>query len=40
MYGSCVRFYSTVVEWDFLEMMKEDLIVLLTTKVFNNLQLS
>jgi hypothetical protein len=19
LYGSCVRFYSTVVEWDFLE---------------------
>jgi len=34
MYGSCVRFYSTVVEWDFLQQMKEDLIERLTSMVF------
>lgn len=33
-YGSCVRFYSTVVEWDFLQVMKEDLVQLLTDMVF------
>lgn len=34
LYGSCVRFYSTVVEWDFLQSMKEDLIERLTSMVF------
>jgi hypothetical protein len=36
LYGSCVRFYSTVVEWDFLEQMKEDLIERLTSMVFSD----
>jgi ABC-type Zn2+ transport system substrate-binding protein/surface adhesin len=40
LYGSCVRFYSTVVEWDFLNQMKEDLIELLTSLVFSNPQFS
>jgi hypothetical protein len=34
LYGSCVRFYSPVVEWRFLEKMKEDLIERLTSLVF------
>lgn len=40
LYGSCVRFYSTVVEWDFLNQMKEDLIELLTSLVFSNPEFS
>lgn len=36
LYGSCVRFYSTVVEWVFLNEMKEDLIELLTSLVFKD----
>lgn len=36
LYGSCVRFYSTVVEWEFLHQMKEDLIEKLTSMVFND----
>jgi hypothetical protein len=36
LYGSCVRFYSTVVEWDFLQQMKEDLIERLTSMVFDD----
>jgi len=40
LYGSCVRFYSTVVEWDFLQSMKEDLIERLTSLVFNDEQFS
>lgn len=39
-YGSCVRFYSTVVEWDFLQVMKEDLIQQLTSMVFSDDQFS
>ena len=39
-YGSCVRFYSTVVEWDFLQIMKEDLIQRLTNMVFSDDQFS
>ncbi len=35
LYGSCVRFYSTVVEWEFLGQMKEDLIERLTSMVFS-----
>ena len=35
LYGSCVRFYSTVVEWDFLQQMKEDLIERLTSMLFS-----
>ena len=34
LYGACVRFYSTVVEWTFLQQMKEDLIERLTSLVF------
>lgn len=40
LYGSCVRFYSTVVEWDFLGQMKEDLIERLTSMVFSEAYLS
>ena len=40
LYGSCVRFYSTVVEWDFLGQMKEDLIERLTSMVFSEANLS
>jgi hypothetical protein len=36
LYGSCVRFYSTVVEWDFLQVMKEDIIERLTSMLFSN----
>jgi hypothetical protein len=36
LYGSCVRFYSTVVEWEYLSLMKEDLIERLTSILFNN----
>jgi len=39
-YGSCVRFYSTVVDWEFLQMMKEDLIEKLTSLVFSDPQFS
>jgi hypothetical protein len=40
LYGSCVRFYSTVVEWEFLEQMKEDLIERLTSMVFSSQEFS
>jgi hypothetical protein len=40
LYGSCVRFYSTVVEWDFLQVMKEDIIERLTSMLFSNEQFS
>ena len=40
LYGSCVRFYSTVVEWEFLQQMKEDLIEKLTSMVFNDAEFS
>jgi hypothetical protein len=40
IYGSCVRFYSTVVDWSYLQRMKEDLIERITTKVFDNLEFS
>ena len=40
LYGSCVRFYSTVVEWEFLEQMKEDLIERLTSLVFEDKEFS
>jgi len=36
LYGSCVRFYSTVLDPDILEIMKEDLIEVLTSKLFDN----
>lgn len=34
MYGTCVRFYSTVVDWTYLQRMKEDLIERITSKIF------
>ena len=40
IYGSCVRFYSTVVDWSYLQRMKEDLIERITSKVFDNLEFS
>jgi hypothetical protein len=40
LYGSCVRFYSTVVEWEFLQQMKEDLIEQLTSMVFADREFS
>jgi len=40
IYGSCVRFYSTVVDWSYLQRMKEDLIERITSKVFSNLDFS
>jgi hypothetical protein len=40
LYGSCVRFYSSVVEWDFLQQMKEDLIERLTSMVFSDMDFS
>ena len=36
MYGTCVRFYSTVVEWAYLNRMKEDLIERISSLVFSN----
>lgn len=36
LYGTCVRFYNTVVEWSLLQQMKEDLIEQLTSLVFSN----
>lgn len=36
LYGTCCRFYSTVVEWDFLQQMKEDLVERLTSMLFND----
>ena len=35
LYGAFVRFYSTVVEWDYLNMMKDDVIERLTSKIFD-----
>ena len=36
MYGSSVRFYSTVVDWDYIHTMREDLIERMTSKLFEN----
>lgn len=36
MFGSVVRFYSTVLDWDYIQSMREDLIERLTSKIFNN----
>ena len=35
LYGSCVRFYSTVIDWNYLQKMKEDIIERLTSNLFN-----
>ena len=35
MYGSCIRFYSTVLNNELLDLMKEDLIETLTSIVFS-----
>lgn len=31
LYGSCVRFYSTVIDWGYLQNMREDIIEKLTS---------
>lgn len=36
LYGSCVRFYNSVVKYNTLENMKEDLIEVLTKITFSN----
>ena len=36
MYGCCVRFYSTVVDWEIIQRMSEDLIERMTSKLFEN----
>ena len=36
LYGSCVRFYSTVVDWDYIHRMREDLIERMTSKLFES----
>jgi len=36
LFGSCVRFYSTVLDWDYILAMREDLIERLTSKIFEN----
>ena len=36
LYGAVVRFYSTVVDWDYIHSMREDLIERMTSKLFQN----
>ena len=36
LYGTMVRFYNTVVKWQDLDFMKEDIIEILTSKLFAN----
>jgi hypothetical protein len=36
IYGCCVRFYSTVVDWEYIQRMSEDLIERMTSKIFEN----
>ena len=36
LFGSCVRFYSTVLDWDYIDRMREDLIERLTSKMFDD----
>jgi hypothetical protein len=36
LYGTMVRFYNTVVRWQDLDFMKEDIIEILTSKLFAN----
>jgi hypothetical protein len=40
LYGSCVRFYSTVLDWDYITGMREDLIEKLTSMTFSNIEFS
>ena len=40
IYGSCVRFYSTVVDWDYIQRMSEDLIERMTSKIFQDTDFS
>ena len=40
LYGCCVRFYSTVVDWDYIQRMSEDLIERMTSKLFEDAQFS
>lgn len=40
LFGSCVRFYSTVLDWDYIQAMREDLIERLTSKIFENHEFS
>jgi len=40
IYGCCVRFYSTVVDWEYIQRMAEDLIERMTSKIFENPQFS
>ena len=36
VYGCCVRFYSTVVDWEYIQRMNEDLIERITSKLFED----
>ena len=36
IYGCCVRFYSTVVDWEYIQRMSEDLIERMTSKIFED----
>ena len=36
IYGCCVRFYSTVVDWEYIQRMSEDLIERMTSKLFED----
>ena len=36
MYGCCVRFYSTVVDWEYIQIMSEDLMERMTSKIFED----
>lgn len=40
IYGCCVRFYSTVVDWEYIQRMNEDLIERMTSKLFENAKFS
>ena len=40
IYGCCVRFYSTVVDWDYIQRMSEDLIERMTSKLFEDQEFS
>ena len=35
MYGACIRFYNTLLTYDELEEMREDLIERITTMLFH-----
>ena len=40
IYGCCVRFYSTVVDWEYIQRMSEDLIERMTSKIFEDAEFS